>query len=199
MVKNKNVRTVRTKVYKFAGLSEQAQARAIDDYRKENDDYPWQGDNIATLKAFMEIFPVESNRRGGVRFRERYPDPRYDVLPKLSGQRLATYLWNNYKDDLYKPKYYSRGNSVRHSKCQIEPGCVFTGYYMDNEMVKPLYDHMNKPDDRTNFEQLMSECFQAWGEAVEEDIKWVNSDAAIKETIINNEYEFYADGRQFSR
>lgn len=122
---------------------------------------------------------------------------------ELSGQRLATYLWNNYRTDIYSAKYYSICNGhkgavgvnskSRKSKIQFESGnCPLTGYSMDNHILTPMWEFIDKPDSR-DFKELISDCFDAWVKGCNDDIDFQNSDEYIKDAIIANEYEFEFD------
>lgn len=193
-------RTVRIKVFKFDELNDAAKEKAIDRYRQVNSEAgnPWDLENIDSLKAFMKLFPVENARRAdGIVFSGE------DTIKELTGVRLATYLWNNYKRSLWKPKYMSNksvgavGYRSRHSNCQIDNVCVLTGYWMDNEILHPVYDFINKPDERIDFEDLMQNCYAAFERAREEDIDFQNSDEQVIEAIKAKEYEFKADGTRF--
>jgi hypothetical protein len=193
--------TTTTDVYTFAELSEESKEKAIENYRNKGYEPDWQSENIDTLNKFAEIFPVKiknweygSYRGDGVSF-EFTAD---SDIEELTGQRLATYLWNNYKSYLYKGKYYSIHKNgkyySRHSKIQLEHSCVLTGYCMDDDILQPIYDFMSKPDKRTDFKELMADCFHAWIKACNEDIEYQNSDEHIKEELEINNYEFTENG-----
>jgi len=198
------MRTIRIKAYKFNELSEEAKQYAINKYRNQtvqNNDYAWQGENIETVKSFCKIFPVELNRRA-----EGFIFTGEDRIADLTGHRLATYLWNNYRPEIYRPKQYwictGRKNTVganaKHRNSNIfiiEDGCPLTGYCLDNAILKPVFDFMRRPDLYTDFKDLMFDCFHAWEEAVKYDQQWQISDEYISETIEANDYEFTADGK----
>lgn len=189
----KNYRTIRTKVYKFDALSDEAKKKAIDRYRRQTLEhgFTWDDDNNKTLEEFMKLFPVKSNWRGnGLMFSGG------DDIKKLSGWRLATYLWNNYRSALFSGKYYSKNLKGRKSKCQIEHSCELTGYAMDEAILQPVYEYMNRPTGM-DFEDLMMDCFESWRIAVEHDHEFQLSDEYIKEEIEANEYEFLKDGTKY--
>lgn len=203
MTKNKNVRTVRVKVYTFDGLNEKAQEQAIDCMRRSyyEDGYAWDSENRKSLKKFIDIFPVELYRRGeGFRFVDR---TGHQTLSELSGIRLATFIWNHYRRDLFKAKYMSNkpvGSAnyrYRYSNCQITHECVLTGYWMDDQILQPVYDFLNKPVASIDFEYLMTTCYAAWEKAIETDQEFQDSREQIVENIRANEYEFTADGKRF--
>jgi hypothetical protein len=197
-------RTIRIKLYKFSELTQDAQQTAINDWREGNaqNGYPWQEEYQQTLQAFINLFPVKPNRRGaGIVFHSCHPYGA-DKYRCLSGQRLATYIWNHYQKELFSGKYYSlhtvRASDYksRRSNCQIEHSCELTGYYMDEDILQPVYEFINKPRN-IDFEDLMNECFSAWESACEKNLEWQNSDEYIREEIIVNEGEYTRDGKRY--
>lgn len=203
-------RTIRVKVYKFNELNEQAKQKAIDNWRNESHEISWSDENADTLRRFADIFPCKlkswcyGDRGEGV----YWTFTGEDQIEELSGQRLATYIWNNYHNDIYKPKQYwiyqGRHNTVgqgakhRDSKVSLydEFACPLTGYCMDNEIIAPLFDFMRKPDTR-DFKELLESCFDAWIDACNNDVEFQNSDEVISETLESNDYEFTQDGKRY--
>lgn len=205
------MRTVRTKVYKFNELSDEAKQYAIEK-RRENQEYFWGGENRNTLEAFERVFPVNitdwsyGGRGEGVSF----TFTESDEVEELTGHRLATYIWNNHFHDLFKRKWYSKswdakkrvldpskGKTERYSKIIFEHSCVLTGYCIDEDILKPIYDFLKKPDNNTNFRDLLESCFDAWVKACNEDIEYQNSDEYIAEELESNDFEFTKEGRIF--
>lgn len=220
------MRQVTKNIYKFNELSEEGQQKAIEKWRETNwetGDYAWQSENRESMETFADIFPIKvtsweyGGRGEGVNFHFTSDE---DAIEKLSGQRLATYLWNNYRDELYSKKYYgtlrltderyrhrriestqitnqceNKGKWINHyhSAIQLEENCPLTGYAMDNALCQPIWDFIRKPDDR-DFEDLLSDCFAEWIKYCNADIEDQNSDEYIKDTIEANDYEFTEDG-----
>lgn len=188
------MRTVRTKVFKFDELTPEAQKKAIDYLRLDHN--PWQHENFRALEEFCKIFPARIDRRG---------DLIYTGDVELKGYRLATYIRNNYGRYIFKPKQYwicdGRPNTVganskhRDSKIFVtEDGCPLTGFWMDNEILKPIFDFLRNPSVQTDFEDLIIECSRAYDRASEKDFEFQTSDEQTIETIKENEYEFLKDG-----
>jgi hypothetical protein len=202
------MRTIKVNLYKFSELSEQAKERAIQDWRSEDTEYTWQEENKKSMQAFADLFPIKVKDwsyggQGSFFSFYFYAD---DAIEELTGQRLATYIWNNYRSDIYSFKCYSICNGhknavgvngkLRHSKIQmIGDGCSLTDYCMDYALTKPLFEFMKKPDSR-NFKELLQDCFDEWIKACEEDIEVQNSDEYIKDTLEANDYEFTEDGER---
>lgn len=201
------MRTETINIYSFDELSEEAKQKAIENNRPE--EIFWADENRQSMEAFADLFPIKvtnwsyGNQGEGVDFYFTCEDE----IENLSGQRLATYIWNNYRKDLYTYKQYWRcgehfncvGANSKHTTSKIfldEFGCPFTGYCMDNEIIAPLFAFMRKPDANTTFEDLLNDCFSAWIKACNNDIEFQNSDDQIIETIKSNEYEFDENGYQ---
>jgi len=186
------MRTIEQEVYSFDELSEGAKERAVTDYWNERPGYAWERENLDSLKKFYDVFSslVKSGNRN-------WSDVCIigdDNVMELSGIRAATYLWNNYKDDLYEGKYYYKGGRSRHSKIQLMHDCVLTGYYMDEEILEPIYEFLKKPDQRT-IEDIMQECVESWRIASEKDYEYQQTQAWFAETAEANDWEFTEDGK----
>jgi len=202
MSKQKLVRTVRTKVYKFEGLSPEGQQKAIECERNftiSNQDFPFLEDYRRSIDAFIKLFPVRLNRRG-----DGFAFEGNDEVGRLKGKRLAAFLWNKYKDYLFEGKLYYKGaisgdTKFWHSKCQLEENsCALTGMGYDYALLKPIFEYMRKPTMwKVDFEDLMYYCYAEWSLSIDKEEEYVLSDEYIRENLIENEYEFTADGRLF--
>lgn len=225
------MRTIRTKVYKFSELSKAAKQTAIEWYRSRDTELQWADENRHSMERFAEIFPIKVTdwcygRRGeGVSF--RFETDR-DEIEQLSGQRLATYIWNNYRDQIYSRMYYSMMGSIgltdhkinhkRVTSEQIKNECPNKGKWSNSYHSAITIEKMNCPltgycmdnellftiyefldkPDSRNFEDLLEDCFNEWIKACNKDIEWQNSDEFITEEIENYDYEFTKDGKAFN-
>lgn len=215
------MRTVRTKVYKFDELNEDAKQFAIEqDRNKSSKQNDWADENKNTLEKFADVFNISiknwsyGGRGEGVFWSDNW---EYEEIGELKGIRLSSYLWNNYKNDLFKGKYYNVKSSkqIKHKRVKsfyyknseqfgnfyysaitLEASCVLTGYCMDNDILEPIYRELNKPTGIT-FKELIDECFNEWIIACNDDLDYQNSDEYISQYFINNEIEFTKEGKQF--
>ena len=202
-------------VYDINELSQEAKEKAFNDWYGKGD-YPWTDDNYAVLKKFCAFFPVEVNDyaygaygNDGIDWKFNY-FPYVDTIKKLSGIRLLSYLWNNHGHRLYKGKYYSlwskttpnpnyrEGGSApegklkkRYSKVMFTNDCPLNGYFIDMDILQPIYDFMNKPVEATTFETLMDECLNAWITAYSKDVEnYFSMDTFVEESQVNGwEYD----------
>lgn len=203
------MRTIRTKVYKFKELSKKAQSAAIENYRNKNQD--WIGDFEyddagETLKEFCKLFNINYRNIDYLEpYRNQYSVELEDNILELTGQRLATYVYNHYRYDIYGAKQYwiceghknCIGANAKHRDSKIflwnEHACPLTGMYYDSEILKPLFNFMRKPGNE-DFEELLGDCINALCKSVQQAIKFRNSDEAIREDLEANEDEFLKDG-----
>lgn len=202
------------KLYEFSELSEEAKETAIEDFRNSGwNEYMDGDDNRKSLEEFIKIFPVKvrdwsygGSRQDGIEF--SITEESEDIL-NLSGLRLSKYLWNNYKNQIYKGKYYSRMIKLegateppyykykyRHSKCILEQNANLTGFHMDFALLQPIYTAIDSPNNAT-FEDLLSECLNNWVKVCTEDAEDQNSDESIQNLIEANEYSFTAKGKLY--
>jgi hypothetical protein len=209
------MRTVRTKIYKFNELSNEAKQKAIEKYRDNNIDYQFSFDEITgSVKKMAELF--------NLKFGREYTDLRTghieDNILQLSGTRLYKYLMNNYYDDLFTPKYIKIVDKVvkyRQFICKVIKGrdkdytqiysknkrtndCVLTGICYDNDILQPVYDFLKKPSKNTTFEDIVNDIESAISKTFRNEEEYINSDEYIIEEIEANDYEFMADGKMFN-
>lgn len=195
------MQTITIKLYKLEELSNKAQDHAHSEWLQGFDN-PWASENEDTLEAFAELFPVKikswsyGSTSGGDNV--SFDMTCDDAIAEMSSLRLAKYIWNNYGDKLFKPKFIYGGTvsaemkSYR-SKVQREASCVLTGYCMDETILEPIYDFLKKPSTLT-FKELIEDCFYQWVKACADDLEYQASFEAFRESCEANEYLFEEDG-----
>jgi len=208
------MKTIQVNLYQFSELSDEAKEKAINHFRNSNyDETPFFiNEANSTFEKFAKIFSINWNN---IDYEEPYRNDYNltfdDNIVNLSGQRLATYIWNNYKRDLFKGKYYSLWSKkdvsykhykdgypvlkIRHSKVIIEHSCVLTGVCYDEDILQPIYEFLDKPKDNINFETLINDCIYSLCYSVSSEIDYRNSDEGITEEIEGNEYDFDENGK----
>jgi hypothetical protein len=208
------MKTIAIKLYKFSELSEEAKQTAINYFQSDQDySHIWH-EAKNSLNKFCDIFNIAwCNIDPEEPYRNEYSlNLDSDVLA-LSGFRLAAKLWSNYKTDIFKGKYYSlwskkdvsyehykNGYPVlkfRHSKIITDNGHVLTGVCYDDSLLKPIYDYLEKPNTRIDFETLLHDCINSFCHDIASEIEYQNSEEAIAETIEANEYAFTEDGQLY--
>jgi len=207
------MRTVRTKIYKFEELTKEAQQKAINKHREVMDNDFIYDDTHKVVEAFNDVFETKEGRNSWL---DVYTDHMEENILELKGLRLQKYLWNNYKNQLFKGKYYSlwskkdisykyhkNGYPVlksRYSKVLKQNSCVLTGMCYDDDMLQPIYDFLEKRNFSNctiTFYHLINDCFDELRKTVENEIDYRNTDDAIIEEIKANDYEFTENGNIF--
>lgn len=197
------MRTIRTKVYKFDELSEQAKQTAIEKIRDKYTyeyDYPWQEEGIESLKEFchqldLELYAWEYSTDAWADVRDSKIE---DSILALSGNRLRTYLVNNYDYLLHKRKVYESKSKKRVSRIKwIETDCPLTGYCFDCDILNVLMGFIKKPDNK-DFQDLIRDCVGAWSRAVRSECEYFGSDDYVREEIQANELEFMKGGTPYT-
>lgn len=211
------MRVIEKTVYSFDELSGEAKETAINNYRDDNQDFFWSGEVEDTLNKFCDIFSIDWRR---IDYQEPYRND-YKInldenILELSGLRLAKYIWNNFNSYLYKGKYYQVNSDKKlihkrvksevlsngkifnayYSKIQKDNCCVLTGVCYDDDILRPIYEFLDKPSN-IDFETLLNDCIISLCRSVSSEIDWRNEDEQIIEEILANEYEFNEDGTRY--
>lgn len=181
-------------VFSFSELSDTAKEVALNKLRNL-DNYGNYDEITASWDKFIEVLPND------------YTD-YYDEIMDLSGVRLLKYLWNNYKNVLYKGRYYSVKGKVKphkriktsgnfqayHSAIQLDNCCTLTGVCYDMDILDPIYNFMAKPDN-TSFKTLINRCKRAYEKAIEDEEEYSQSDEYLEEMAEANDYTFFESGK----
>ena len=185
--------------YTVDELSPDALDRAHIDHLNAGDFYHWTEENRDTLKAFEEIFPVKIKDW-------EYGDHNFiswtltaePELEDLRGPRLAAWLYNNFKQYLYKPRRFYLSKKHRDSRIMLDNCCVLTGYCIDDDILEPVYKFIDRPDNHQGLYDIISDCLESWLTACRQDYE---DDQSIEAFIANaeaNEWTFTEDGGFFS-
>lgn len=187
-------RVIETPVFKFDQLSAEAKEKAREWWRGcEASDPAWDSDRRQSLDAFCKEFPVDAKDweydEYSASITARFTGE--EELGTISGSRLVAYLRNNHESTLTQPRKYGK----RTSKIMREiSSCPFTGYCMDETLLDPIREFLVKPGTWC-LSDLLEECLDRWVKGCRDDMKWINEDAQVDETILANDYEFTAEGR----
>ena len=192
------MRTIRTKVYKFDELSEQAKQVAIEEMRNEyyqdNDFANWAVDDCALFepkeKELIELFgkgynfPLIENTRESIYFgtdRNRFLD--CEKAMKITNKRQFL-LWlgidtsieglNEIEFNIFTPNYRNADTTID-----------FDGF--DSKFDEVIYNAQNK------FKNHIEDVLKR----IEADIDYRFTDEAIIEDIEANDYEFLSNGKKY--
>ena len=211
------MKSIEVKLYKFNELSEEVKEKVLNNWRT-NDDYWFTEDANKTFERFADLFNIAwQNIDYCEPYRNDYKIKLSDDVLYLSGSRLCAYIWNNYKNDLFPKKYlksfdghkkhknivnYTAKNTGKkycnyYSSIKKDNSCVLTGVCYDDDILSPIYEFLNKPSDRIDFETLLNDCIYSLCASVNAEIEYQSSEEAITETIEANDYDFTEDGKLY--
>lgn len=190
-------------LYKIDELDENARQSAYNEWLNHFDDFDLS-DNENTLNAFLEVFY-------GIEVRSwSYDTCEYDYTMRsrydediecLSGERLLSYLYNNYYDDLFKSKHYYKTfgtvMKTRRSRIFVDNCCVLTGFIRDEDILEPIYRFLEHPNRNTTFLDLMEDCLDSFFSACQKDYEYYSSMEGFESECESNDWEFLEDGRQW--
>lgn len=211
------MRTIRTKVYKFDELVVDAQQNAIEQYRNNNVedfDYIWN-DAEKSIIQFVGLFDISIGRNSWLEFESDYDEE----IDNLSGLRLQKWLYNNLYDKLFIKSYiktfdgFKKHKNIKnkiaentkkeyctyYSSWKLDNSCVLTGVCYDDDILEPIYKFLQLREfDNTTLLDLISECYKNLKKSIDSEIAYNDSDEAIRENLIENDYEFTSNGNLFS-
>jgi hypothetical protein len=84
---------------------------------------------------------------------------------------------------------------TRYSKIFLENSCVLTGVCYDEDILGPIYEFFDKPDDKITFQDLMNNCIYSLCKSVYNEYLANCKEEAIIENIEANDYYFLENGK----
>jgi hypothetical protein len=200
------MREITLKVYPYNELSESAKEKAFERWLNDPDIYV--EDLKETLESFKNIFPIKIKdwefdaNTGYIDFDMTCEDD----TEELTGVRLATYLYNNFWNDITAKKYYwtafkqGKQSKSRHSKISIvKPqtgACPLTGTCYDDIILGPIFEFIKNPDADKNFYDVIRECLDKWIDAGVAECEHQTSKEFFEDETESNEWEYYENGVQ---
>jgi len=200
------MRKIEICIYTIQELSEKAREKAFQDFCN-TDLFPFGSDNLLTLTEFVKIFPVKVNKF-------TYVEGNYFIdfsftedlkIENLKGIRLLAYIQNNYHKYLYTGKYFytSRPNvpgysQKRQSKVLFSDCCTLTGYYIDQDILDPIYQFIKKPSDNNTFYDLMRRCLKKWITACNTSYEDYYSMENFIDMSESNNWEYTEEGEMYA-
>lgn len=180
------MKTIRTKVYQFKELTEQAQQKAIEQFSDINVDYDWWQstyEDAANIGLKITSFGLDRNRHATGQFTECANEVAAKILAG-HGKDCETYKTaQSYLQDIEDIKKDAKDN-----------------YNEDEELMEFeefLEDTKGSELDNIadSFKQSLLEDYSI---ILQNECEYLQSYVSIKETIEANEYEFTKDGKRFN-
>lgn len=199
------MRTITIKLYNIDELSKDAQQKAYQNYCQSGVlDYQYTTEMINSLKAFCKLFNIDllnwslSSQNCDIRYRLQFDN---EDVENLSGIRLAKYIWNNYRNNLftYKTEWYTdkiKNTVSDRSKKMIykyqlqRNNCPFTGVCYDDDLLDPLYKHLSTYDKNVTFADLLGDCIQSFETSCHNELEYLESFDYFIEMARSNEWEY---------
>lgn len=195
-------------VFEYNELSTKAQEKAYSEWLQGREWF-WGNEAVSTMNKFADVFflnirnyTISDDYRSDIswNFTSAFS---YDVQ-EFSGQRLGTFIWNNFRKEIYARKYYhnkpvgSEGYKSRYSNLQVfERGCSLNGFIYDVQILEPIWSFIDKPCENTDFEDLINQCFNSFLEFCKVDIEDCFSSERFEEECKDQELRFLESGEQF--
>ena len=191
-------------VYEVNELSAEARNRAYINWLSNGCVYPYGSDDNNTLDEFISLFNLRMNNYecSSYSYNFSFKSLNYEEIDKLSGLRLYKYLMNNYwyhlfRRKIYYHKYYYANGKRRLSNIFYNNYSVLTGVCSDEAILEPIYDFLKKPNEGTNFLDLMRECLDSFFRYCQSCIEDYESEENFIEECKNNDYTFLSNGVRF--
>lgn len=189
--------TIIRTLYTYSELSPAAQEQAYEEWIESGPEYFWESENRASLTEFCATFPVKVTDYEYGGYRPGHISWKFTEsgdVAELSGVRLRTYLLNRYASIFRRLKQYRKGDYLRYSRMQFEAkDCPFTGYCMDESLLRHIRAFIQKPDSRT-FYDLLNDCLNEWVTDCAADVEYQQSEEQFAELAEANGYEFTENG-----
>lgn len=222
------MRTTEITLYKFNELSEDSQQAAYQEWISGGPDNSHVAyEAIDSLKAFADVFPVKITNwsLGSYRSHIDLEFTGDQDIAELSGQRLATYIYNNFWESITSRKYFKsftrpasdpvlRHRKLTHKILQYGPNkgahfyqyyglkrefghCPLTGVCYDADLLTPIEDFLQSPDSTTTFFDLLESCASELASSVQKECEYNESFAAFEDWSSANDREYTEDGELY--
>jgi hypothetical protein len=220
MSKEKLTRTVRTKVYKFDALSDEAKKKAIEYFRDTNVDYDWWNFVYEDLTMLCETMGIEVDTKqtyfsgfahqgqGSAftadipsivvtikavdeeKWKEHAPNDKIN-LPK-SSKNIQRILKLIDSDAIDWSSNIVTGG--RETSVKVEFSSRYQGDYVsDLTNIDNTLEQLAE-----HIQDIVDELNHWFFKRLEDEYDYLTSDKAVIESIKSNEYEFTKDGNFFS-
>jgi hypothetical protein len=176
------MRTVRTKVYSFNELSEESQAKAIELNSIINISFDWwiqTYEDVENIGLKITSFDLDRNKHADGKF----IDSSYNcanLIVKNHGENCKTYK-------LAKQYIIEWDEAIKLHSDGINTNIVMEGKESDFDYY--LYDREA---------QFLKDILNTYADILQSECEYLQSEEAIKETIVLNEYEFLKDGSNYT-
>lgn len=193
------MKKVTVTLYKWDELTEEAKRHCWEESGIDfSGDYSQDYEN--TLDAFCDAFDTTCSGWDVNDYTYHFSTGTYGRWddcpdsPEHAARWIARTLWNDYRDKIYKGKFFSLGQWIngkytyraRRSKIMLESTCPLTGYFADDIIMAPLLDCLNGKRKFSDTYELFDACFDAFFRAWRDDIDYCSSFEHFDEQMQEN-------------
>ena len=215
------MRTITVNLYSFDELSEQSKRVAINNYDADYDITQIYEEAHESYKEFCKIFGLTEYICYD-KFCLNLSNLNDNIL-ELKGIRLAKWIWNNHKHNLFLGKYYGRSSyhngKIKHcrvhtnilsngkffnaykSAITLTKDSVLTGLFYDDILLKCIYRFLDYDKDYFNADmniiELFQNCLNDLNIAVRNEMAYIYSKEHISEYYRMENIEFYKNGEKY--
>ena len=203
------MRKVENIVYKFDELSAEAQKRAIDDIRNDNDIWWFVDEALHSFNAISDCMGLKVKDYNFSLCNYSYvkltrPDTHFVECRDITGARAYTFIINNFIKNIQYAKYYNKiyykNNKTRRSKIAYDDSCIFTGMCYDDVFINTWNEWQEKlrGSRYISVEDFLTMLEHNMVNEVIDNASYYYSDEGIIEYIMERDIEFYEDGSIYS-
>lgn len=179
------MRTIETKIFTFAELSEDVKQTVKDKYA-ELHGYERHDEAMDTLKAMAEHFDCKLADWEVDYFNTMHSSAKF--VSKIHGETPAM-------DEVEIFAMIDALGSVDPETGKGSGECVLTGFFLDEDAADGIRQAW--AEGVTDLNDLLQAGFESWLKAAQADCEDFYSDEQFAEMCEANEWEFYEDGRRY--
>lgn len=164
------MKTIRIKIYRFEELTEDAQQKAIENLSHINVDYDWREstyNDAGNIGLKLTGFGLDRNKHAEGEF-------------ILSANEVAQNIFNNHG---------AMCDTFKTSESFMEKWQPVFSAYMETEEGENVLQEIE--------DEYLNDLLSDYATMLQNESEYLQSDEAIKEMILANEYEFTIDGKQY--
>lgn len=143
------MKEITIKLYSYDELSEEAQAKAHNDYLRAGDYWSLESEAKSVIEEVEKLFRVKLTDYSVDTYRPEYPTVKFgdfwnDDMKNLKGNRARAFLWNNFGHVLLSGRYYSKYHGTKHAHSRFffdrvyDGTCPLTGICFDCDALDPM-------------------------------------------------------------
>jgi 6-pyruvoyl-tetrahydropterin synthase len=190
------MKTLTIELFKFNELTDDVKAEIIEKYRDKasfNEYRASYNEFNNSKKAFLNVFGLNE-----IGYSICYINLPSEV-DKLTGIRLATYIWNNYSQHLEKKRVNYHKSKSKFSNIYKDRSCALTGYIYDDYFTQGIWSFLKTPCPNTTLADLIKSCVKKADSKREDDVdNAYYNDTLIIENLEKLDCDYLADGEEFT-